>query len=186
MTDLSGVKILIDVGHGGMDPGASGSNRKFPEAERNLNLAKKIGSELLKTGATVYLTRTTDKTSTTDDKITMLKRIKPDLCVCIHHDSNNSSRLNGFGGYYYHPFSKKAAESVFYAIQNTGSSIYNKFDLKWHYYFVARASDCPVVLTENGYMSNKSDYANILNETKNTEKAKAITTGIVDYFNSIQ
>ena len=26
----------------------------------------------------------------------MLKRLKPDYCIAIHHDSNNSKSLNGF------------------------------------------------------------------------------------------
>jgi len=35
-------------------------------------------------------------------------------------------------------------------------------------------------------MSNSADFGIITNDAKNTEKAKAITRGIVDYFNSIQ
>ena len=51
---------------------------------------------------------------------------------------------------------------------------------------MCRITTCPVVLTENGFMSNAADLAIINNDAKNTEKAKAITRGIVDYFNSIR
>ncbi len=78
-------------------------------------------------------------------------------------------------------------------ICKTGTSIYQKrhksfepFNLKWHYYYMCRTTNCPVVLTENGYISNSFDYGNIISDAKNTEKAKAITRGIVNYFNSIQ
>lgn len=180
--DLTGVSILIDVGHGGIDGGAvkSGTN----EANCNLLLANKIKAELLKTGATVYMTRTGNVTSTLDDKLTMLKRIKPDYCIAVHHDSNNSSRLNGFGSYYYTPFSKKAAEYILDYTFNTG--IYKDKTFKFHKYFTARSSVCPVVLTENGYMSNSYDYGNIINDSINTQKAIALTKGIVQYFLSIQ
>ena len=51
---------------------------------------------------------------------------------------------------------------------------------------MCRTTNCPVVLTENGFMSNSYDYGNIVNEEANVQKAKAITRGIVDYFKSIQ
>ena len=183
--DLTGVSILIDVGHGGKDVGALKSkNISNSEANRNLILAKKLRNELLSTGATVYMTRKSDVTSTTDDKITMLKRLKPDYCIAIHHDSNNSSSLNGFGAYYYHPFSKKAAEYILNNSFNTG--IYKDKTFKFHKYFMSRVSVCPVVLTENGYMSNSYDYKNITNSAINTKKAQAIVRGIVEYFLSIR
>ena len=51
---------------------------------------------------------------------------------------------------------------------------------------MARSSVCPVVLTENGYISNPTDFESIKDDGKNTLKAKAIARGIADYFNSIQ
>lgn len=185
--DLKGVKILIDVGHGGMDVGAStlkSFGTVYRESERNLALANKIKTELISMGATVYLTRSNDVTSTFDDKVSMLKRIKPDYCIAIHHDSNKSQGLNGFGAYYYHPYSKKAAELISDSTFNKG--IYNKTTLKLHKYFTLRSSVCPVVLTENGYMSNSFDYKGIINEATNTLKAQAIAEGIAEYFKSIQ
>ena len=114
----------------------------------------------------------------------MLKRLKPDYCIAIHHDSNNSKSLNGFGSYYHHPFSKKAAEFVLNHSSNTG--IYKKSTFKFHKYFILRSSVCPVVLTENGYMSNGFDFANIKNEQINDRKAEAIVKSIAEYFVYIQ
>lgn len=183
--DLSGARILIDVGHGGIDSGAANlGGRANCEAVRNLVLAKKLARELKSIGATVYLTRTYNATSSADAKCEMLKNLKPDYCIAIHHDSNNSSSLNGFGSYYYYPYSKNAAEYVLNHTYNTG--IYKNKNFKWHYYFVSRVSVCPVVLTENGYMSNKYDYYHISNDASNTKKAEALTRGIVEYFVSIQ
>ena len=182
---LKGVKILIDVGHGGEDSGAVGfGNKKKTEAERNLTLAKKIKKELKSIGATVYMTRKSDTTSTTYDKINMLRELKPDYCIAIHHDDNYSSRPNGFGAYYYYPFSKKATKYVLNSTKDT--KIYKKETFKWHYYYMGRVSVCPVVLTENGFMSNYYDFSNIKKSAVNTEKAVAITKGIVKYFKSIQ
>lgn len=184
--NLNGAKILIDVGHGGKDCGAPGFDcNNHSEAIQNLFLANKLKAELEKIGAQVFLTRSDNSTCSTDDKITLMKQIKPDYCVAIHHDSNVKSSLNGFGAYYFNAFSQKAADYVFSQTKNS-TDIYGNFILKWHYYFMCRSTNCPVVLTENGYISNSYDYGNIISEEKNIQKAKAITRGIVDYFLSIQ
>lgn len=183
--DLSGVVVLIDVGHGGIDIGAPGFDQKnHNEAIQNLLLANKIKTELQSIGATVHLTRTTNITSTTDDKMTMIKRLKPDYCIAVHHNSSTYSGGNGFDSYYHHSFAQKAASYVYMHTSNTG--IYKKNGLGWHYYFMCRSTVCPVVLTENGYISNSFDYKNIVSEQVNLQKAKAITKGIVEYFTYIQ
>ncbi len=187
--DLTGVKILIDIGHGGkVDTGSVGKGN-VSEKDRNLALGKKIKAELESLGATVKLTRETDIEQLADTKVKILKSFKPDYCICIHHDGNNTSSLNGFGSYYYQPYSKKAAEFIKYQNSNleiNGSKVYKNTTLKWHYYFMGRCSVCPVVLTENGYMTNSYDLGNIKSEAVNERKAQAITQGIVDYFLSIQ
>lgn len=183
--DLTGAKIFIDVGHGGKDPGAGGFSASQTEAFRNLILAEKIKSRLETLGATVYMNRSDDSTSSTDHKIQMLKNIKPDYCIAIHHNSGPTNpRRNGFDSYYYNAFSKKAADFIYTATVNTG--LYNNYNLGWHYYFMARTTNCPIVLTENGYMSNLSDYNNIINDSVNDVKAEAIVKGITQYFLSIQ
>ena len=180
--NLNGAKILIDVGHGGKDSGAVSFG--YYESNANLNLSYKIKAELEKMGAEVYMTRTGDTTSSADDKLKMIRDLKPDFCVAVHHDSSTNTNANGFGAFYFNAFSKRAAEYVF--SQTEGASLYGKYNFNWHYYFMCRSTVCPVVLTENGYISNKGDFSGIENEQKNIEKARAVTHGIVDYFRSIQ
>lgn len=182
-TNLNGAKILIDVGHGGTDGGAVYNGYK--ESAANLRLAYKIKAELEKIGARVVMTRTGDTVSSAFDKIAILKREKPDYCIAVHHNSSTSGDARGFGAYYSNTFSKRPSEFVLSKTKNS-TSLYTNFIFNWHYYFMCRITTCPVVLTENGFMSNAADFAIINNDAKNTEKAKAITRGIVDYFNSIQ
>ena len=42
---------------------------------------------------------------------------------------------------------------------------------------------CPVVLTENGFISNPQDFAGISDDQMNVLKARAITDGVIAYFN---
>jgi N-acetylmuramoyl-L-alanine amidase len=47
---------------------------------------------------------------------------------------------------------------------------------------MTRQPICPVVLTENGFMSNETDLTNMLDEVAVQNKAIAIAQGIADYF----
>lgn len=182
--DLTGTEILIDVGHGGVDCGAVGFNKINTEAERNLNLAKKLKAQLESLGATVYLTRDDNSTSTNNDKLKKLAKLKPDFCIAVHHDSNTKSSLNGFGAYHFNAFSKNATDYIYQ--YTVAENIYRNAKVKWHYYYMARSTVCPVVLTENGYMSNRQDFNGIIDEATNDRKAVAITKGIAEYFKSIR
>ena len=186
--DLAGVTILIDAGHNGagVDVGALGSNSYNHEAERNLNLARKLKVELEKMGATVVMTRDSEISSITyQQRIQKFKEIKPDFCISIHHNSSTSSKPKGFVAYYGTPFSKNATE--FISDRTFNKAVYSEIDpLGWHYFFLARVTNCPVVLTENGFMSNAEDFRGIIDNNINIQKAIAMAEGIADYFKSIQ
>lgn len=184
--DLTGVTVFIDAGHGGKDIGAPGLNPNVNfEAERNLALAYKIKAELESIGATVVMSRTSDTTLSADDRCRMLRQLKPDYCIAVHHDSNVRPSANGFSSFYFTPFSKKAAE---YVLNHTvAAGIYSKPNpLGWHYFYLARMTTCPVVLTENGFISSNIDFPGIADEGINQLKARMIVQGVAEYFTSIR
>lgn len=188
--DLTGVTILLDVGHGGKSVGAMGPDEDHPESECNHHLALLLEYELRSMGATVVLNRGAADGLNADERCQHLKSIKPDLCIAIHHDSNVSTRPNGFGSLYATLFSADAARHIYEATM--AADIYkstvsnNRNRLEWHYYFVARMSDCPVVLTENGFISNSVDYEGIMDYDTNIRKAQAIAAGTARYFLSLR
>lgn len=180
--NLSGTKILIDAGHGGADPGTVRGS--VYESERNLALAKKVKAELESIGATVVMTRTGNYTVSSDERRQILKKEKPDYCLAIHHNAAGSSSANGFEGFHFNAFSRAAAKMVYDRSMQTG--LYGNSKFKSHYFFMCRMTACPTVLTESGYFSNASDFNNIISESSNNKKAKAMVKGIADYFISIQ
>ena len=186
---LNGVTVVIDSGHGGHDGGASGSNVNYDEAYLNLYLAKQIKSQLESIGATVVLTRDDDYHLSPTDRAKIIKAAKPDYVLSIHRDSYSSSSANGMSVWHHHPFASDAAKQMYNTYKNYNMS--DKFNLRgnsaqWHVFYLARNTDCPVVLTENGFMTNTSDYAKMLSEDYNNRYAKILTQGIVNYFKSIQ
>lgn len=182
--NLTGVTILVDAGHGGIDPGAGSG--AYEEESRNLYLANLIKNELAKTGATVIMTRTSDTTLNSLDRTKKYRSMKPDFMVSVHHDSSTSAGANGFGSFYTTPFSQSAAQKVFERTMNTG--IYQNTSwtkLGWHHFYMTRMTYCPSVLTENGFVSSTYDQPGIADNTTNLRKAKAIAAGICDYFLSV-
>ena len=190
--DLTGVTVMIDVGHGGRDGGATlrdanGVDLKdangdyIDEAAQNLKLALRLKAELESIGATVVLNRDDDSLVLVDERLQMLKSAAPDLCLCIHHNAiGGHPEIDGLITYYYTPFSQAAAKEIYKA--NEGSTVYKKNSLDWHYYYTARQPVCPVVLMENGYTTSPHDVSHMLNNESVQIKVKAMAQGIANYF----
>lgn len=181
---LNGITVYLDIGHGGSDVGATAGS--LQERKINLVLAKKVKERLEAKNATVIMNRTNDSTTINPpDRIEKLIAANANICIAIHHDKSSSASPNGFLGAYYTPFSFSAANYVWQ--QTASANIYKKmWALESHYYYVARATCCPIVLTENGFMSNAADYEGIISDAVTDKKADAIVAGVLDYFNSIQ
>ena len=180
---LDGIKIVVDPGHGGSDPGAVGNHNKLTEAERSLTLSKMIKTRLESLGATVIMTRSTDKSLTPDERTLVVRKNNPDLAVSVHRNAANNSSARGFSAHYFNPYTKLVADKIKDATTKAGT--YSSTKTEWHVFYMSRISNCPVVLTENGFMSNSTDFTNIKNNAWNEKCADAIVKGIVDYFLSI-
>ncbi len=179
--DLTGVEILLDVGHGGRDPGVVREDKNVDEAELNLKLAEVLRKELESMGATVIMNRTDDSTINTDERIQHMKEQASDLCIAIHQNSiNGYPNHSGVEVCYSTPFSALVSQLVFQETEETG--LYQRNNLKWHYYYVARQTACPVVLMENGFMSNDKELAGMQDESVLLTKAQAIARGVAQYF----
>lgn len=185
--DLSGVTVMIDVGHGGVDGGAVATDaegKKWDEAELNLFLANALKAELESVGATVVMNRYGDDRIDVNERQRDLLKKSPDICIAIHQNSNNDKSVRRFEAFYYTPWSQMLAKNIYNYTDESG--VYTKSRLRWSAnYFMCRQTLCPVVLTENGYMSNADDLAAMIDPAKLELKASAIAHGIADYFLAI-
>lgn len=93
-------RIIIDPGHGGdADKGAIFGN--LEEKDLNLKLAKILGDTLQKQGVQVILTRETDAAMGLKERIELIEKIKPDLFIAIHFNSEVMlGTTRGFEIYY--------------------------------------------------------------------------------------
>ncbi|WP_132735929.1 N-acetylmuramoyl-L-alanine amidase [Sphingomonas sp. PP-F2F-A104-K0414] len=91
--------VVIDAGHGGVDPGAIGPNG-LREKDVTLKVAKAIRDELLASGRVrVALTRSDDRYLVLRERYGVARRLKGDLFISIHCDSTGSETATGATAY---------------------------------------------------------------------------------------
>jgi len=89
------VVIAVDAGHGGDDPGASGSSGTH-EKEITLAVARQLKKQIDRTpGMTAVLTRDGDYFIPLEDRYRKAREAKADLFISIHADAFTSSDARG-------------------------------------------------------------------------------------------
>ena len=79
------MKICIDPGHGGKQPGCSAGG--YLEKNLNLKVALKLRDKLQKVGVSVVMTRTTDVDINLTTRAKISNNAKADYFISIHHNA---------------------------------------------------------------------------------------------------
>jgi len=88
--------VVIDAGHGGVDPGATSPYDQRHEKDLTLELAKAIRDELLSSGRVrVALTRDEDRYIDLHERYEIASRIDADLFISVHADSAPNHEARG-------------------------------------------------------------------------------------------
>ncbi|MBQ8843518.1 MAG: N-acetylmuramoyl-L-alanine amidase [Elusimicrobiaceae bacterium] len=93
------MRIVIDPGHGGKDPGAV-RRRSAKEKDMNLTVAKHLYDYLKKQGFEVKLTRDDDSFVTLAGRSKIANEYKADLFVSIHTNAAKRTAAHGFEVYF--------------------------------------------------------------------------------------
>jgi N-acetylmuramoyl-L-alanine amidase len=178
---LTGMKILLDPGHGGKDSGAVGSNG-YTEKDANLYASKLLANELSQRGASVYLSREVDKFIELDDRKTIIDNLEPTLALSVHHNSlpeGGNPDTKGFSTFWFHPQAQNLATYIHdHVVKDTGRPSYGVF---WNNLALARPSSAPSVLLEWGFMSNPSEFELISTPQEQQKMAKSIADAVTQW-----
>ncbi|AND42249.1 cell wall-binding repeat-containing protein [Cytobacillus oceanisediminis] len=178
-----GQTIMIDPGHGGSDPGASGYG--MLEKDIVLDVSKRVNARLYDSLAKVMMTRNSDTYPTLDERVQMAHSQGADLFVSIHVNAYSGSSPNGTETYYNTAYasadSKLLAEEIQKELVKAMGT--NDRGVKQGSFYVIKYTKIPSVLVEIAFISNPEDAKKLANNTFRQRAADAIYKGIMNYYN---
>lgn len=191
-----GITVVLDAGHGGIDPGSVGKTTKVTEAEINLKIVKKLEKLLLAGGIDTILTRSDENglygIYTKDYKIKDMKARKEiilasnaDLVISVHQNSFIHTKYRGAQVFYddINPSSTNLALCVQKCFTSDLPKS-NKGTAIGDYYILKCAPQIPSILCECGYLSNKEDETLLVSDDYQNNVAYSIYKGIIAYLNN--
>lgn len=189
---LAGRKIVVDPGHGGIDPGCHRDG--ILEKDLTLRVALLLADQLTEKGAVVTLTRETDT------ELSHLTQSEPtrhgrDLAarVLIAEESGaeilvslhvNAASSPGLGGaiVFHHRGSENGrllAEAILERLQAVVPG--NQSGVLPRDFYILRRASMPAVLVELGFLTHARDREKLLSEEGRVRMAGAIAEGIEAY-----
>lgn len=177
--------VVLDAGHGGRDPGASGD--ELSEKDINLKVALKAGKILTSKGIKVVYTRQDDTYVGLDERTTMANLLNAAIFVSIHNNANVSSAPSGTETYCYYPLSdpelymqKEERYNLALHLQEALVGKLGRIDrgVKQANLAVLRESQMPSALVEMVFISNPNEEKLLQKESFLDLAAQAIEEGI--------
>ena len=173
-------KIVIDPGHGGDDPGAVVTFSEKHEADHTLTTALLLKKELENLGATVILTRESDKSVSLENRAQLSNREQANAFISLHFDSGPNANASGTTGYYFASTSENLAQTVNKYISR--NLTLKSQGTKFQNFLVLRENKQPSILLELGYLNNPDDNKLIESTEYQENIAKSIVSALKEYF----
>lgn len=182
-------EVVVDVGHGGSDPGKIGVNDRS-EKDINLEIALKLKKCMEKENISVILTRETDeevekgasgnkKIVDMKARVAMINAIKPKLMVSIHQNSYPGEEIKGAQVFFYSHSEKgeEMAKTMQQALLAVDPGNHRQAKANDTYYLLKR-TEVPSIIVECGFLSNWEEAQKLAEESYQQKMAKAICDGI--------
>lgn len=188
------MKIYLDSGHGGGDPGASFGGL----VEKNLNLivAKEVHKQLSEKlpNAIIESTHCFSNFETSGmpiiDRCQKANTMKSDILVSIHHNAGKGQgyeiihSIHGGDGI-------RLANTIGTEFEKIGQKkrrIYGRestVDTAKDFYGIIRHTTMPAIITEYAFIDNMTDREMINSVEKLEKEGRAIANGIISYFSQL-
>ncbi|MBE5761999.1 MAG: hypothetical protein E7334_08380 [Clostridiales bacterium] len=199
VSPLLGKVIVVDAGHGGYDSGTVGRTTGVLEKDLNLSVALKLRDILSQNGASVIMTRDTDKalcpenTKVGEKKQTdmaaramIIEEANADIVLSIHMNDYAISKYHGAQVFYLEGSGNKSDGALLAGYIQ--SRLINDLDptntrkIKAGDYYILRMKTASVLI-ECGFLSNKNDELLLQDDSYQSKLAWCIYSGVIDYLN---
>ena len=173
-------KIMLDIGHGGKDSGATANG--LVEKQLNLAVGFLARDELSKYDVEVRMTREKDMDLGDDERVNIVKSYNPNLCISIHHNAAGpAARGAEVIHAHYDSYDDALASDILHRLSQAGMPArraFAKLNSKgsdW-YYMIRRIwdNDTQATITEGGFLTNIQDAQLLKNNEFLQKEAQAI------------
>lgn len=187
--------VVIDAGHGGIDPGKVGINGAL-EKDINLQIAGILKMFLEANDIKVVMTREGDeglydpeasnkKVQDMKQRIALIEECDPLVVVSIHQNSYQEEYVSGAQVFYY--ADSREGQALAEKIQNQLVETLepeNKRQVKANdSYYLLKKTEKPIVIVECGFLSNNEEAEKLATPLYQEKVAWAIHLGVLQYIN---
>lgn len=185
--------VVIDAGHGGIDPGKVGADGTL-EKDINLSIALKLKEQMENAGIEVVMTRTEDvmlcdensshkKSQDLKKRCAIIDESNAACAVSIHQNSYSDASVKGPQVFYYQSSeSAKELAQILQAqlISNVAPKSSREAKGNETYYMLKKTST-PVVIVECGFLTNPEEAGKLCQDVYQEQIAKAVCQGVEEY-----
>jgi len=186
--DIFSKIVLLDPGHGGIDPGAS-YNKVFEKTLNYKILYTYVKDYFANSDIKVYYTRESDVLIDLYQRADFAIEVNADLFVSLHMNANVSSAAKGTQVFYCsanntkQPSGLTSKQMARLFVDNLSKTMNtSNRGISSAEYVVIKNNTVPAVLIELGFMSNSSDFAKLTDVTYQKKAAKTIYETIEQIF----
>jgi N-acetylmuramoyl-L-alanine amidase len=184
----TGLTVVIDAGHGGIDGGVTGKATGVKESDLNLAVAKRLQADFQTAGIGAVMTRenggglyglavTGRKRRDMDARKKIIEKARPALVVSVHMNFFPQSFQRGAQVFYKSGDEKgKELAADLHAVLSKGLPASDRATLAGDYY-ILNCSDYPSVIVECGFLSNAEDEALLVSSVYQEKLAHNIFAG---------
>lgn len=185
--------VVIDAGHGGIDPGKVGINQVL-EKDINLIIAEKVKRYLELSDVEVIMTRESEeglyrpedsnkKVQDMKNRVTLIDASGADLAVSIHQNSYSEEYVRGAQVFYYATSlqGKAMAEVMQRTLAETLDKENHREAKANDSYYLLKKTQTPIIIAECGFLSNSEEAQLLTQEAYQDRVAWAIHLGILRY-----
>jgi N-acetylmuramoyl-L-alanine amidase len=199
---LAPVDVVLDAGHGGLDPGAV-SSTGVTEAALNLDIAQRVRDQLAARGVSVMLTRDGDYFRSIADRAELATVVGARAFVSIHHNGGvHPPQRLGPGTEVYHELTDAESRRLAGVLWEDLVAGLEPFDIDWvaskyrgavaradrdgddFYGVLRRADTMPAVILEAAYLSGEAEAELVTTDEFRAAESAAIAAGIERYLRS--
>ena len=178
--------VLIDPGHGGLDPGAIGIGG-LRESDVVLEVSKIVKKFLSEKGVKVRLTRNKELDLDLPPRVSFANKTDADIFVSIHANASRGKRrdINGLETFFYRGWKGRLlAKRIQKQILKVSPGSPDR-GVKQGRFYVIKNTKMPAVLVEIGFLTGRLDARRLEKPVHRKRIAFAIAKGIIEYLNKV-